>query len=408
MPGVFAHTCLMSRARRSCAVATIALLRLGLALAVLVPLAAAEARGETLRWTTLVDDHIVGAKVAVAPDGSIYAVGTRYVEGQSDNIWVGKFSPQGLAVWSDTYDGSDHWTDWGGGVAVAPDGSVYAVGSSHETGNTYDIWVRKYTPDGAVVWTRTYDEGNYLQYGNGLAVSPDGSVYVVGITVAVSGDIVILKYSPEGDLLWRRTYDGAAADDDAAYDAAVAGDGSLYVTGAVWAVHNYESLWLGKYSPDGVLLWKRTYPNPSRTPSEGRGLALARNGDVYVAGEVWAPQLGSDNNVLVCKYSPSGALLWTRRYAGPAHGWDMATDVAVRRDGSVFVVGMTELAGYRDRLWLRKYSPGGTPLWTKTFRGQALDTYGSGVAITPLGGICVTGSSYPAGGTAQFLLQEYR
>ena len=47
-----------------------------------------------------------------------------------------------------------------------------------------DIVTRKYSPRGAVRWTKFYnnDEVDDYENGNGVAVGDDGSVYVVGDT----------------------------------------------------------------------------------------------------------------------------------------------------------------------------------------------------------------------------------
>ena len=94
------------------------------------------------------------------------------------------------------------------GVAVAPDGSVYAAGQTVGVGN--DLLLLKFSPDGSLVWQRRWDTGGQ-ETAEGVAVAADGSVYVTGTTDSFGGfgHLVVLRFTPAGTLVWQRIRDVA-------------------------------------------------------------------------------------------------------------------------------------------------------------------------------------------------------
>jgi hypothetical protein len=97
-------------------------------------------------------------------------------------------------------------TTWGGvnsevtnGAAVASDGSTYLAGftTSFDPLGQDNAFVVKFTPEGSLSWQRTFDGPAQFSIDrvNGVAVAPDGSVYAAGQTVGVGNDVLLLKFS---------------------------------------------------------------------------------------------------------------------------------------------------------------------------------------------------------------------
>jgi hypothetical protein len=141
--------------------------------------------GDTWRWTHPIDpgleeDQFLG--VAVAPDGTVWAVGNHQdgvnyqplIERYDGTAWSVVASPvvRGSAVLKD--------------VAVAPDGSVYAVGWSVLTGGKTVPLVERY--DGRA-WS--VEHANGLGQLSGVAIQPDGSPLAVGWQAAADGDRIL-------------------------------------------------------------------------------------------------------------------------------------------------------------------------------------------------------------------------
>src|SRR6185295_17367163 len=89
-----------------------------------------------------------------------------------------------VLVQQGTWGGPD--TDEAAGVAVAADGSVYVTGTTLSFGQGgRDAFLLKYAPDGSLVWQRTYGtapDASFVadEFGTGVAVAADGSVYITG------------------------------------------------------------------------------------------------------------------------------------------------------------------------------------------------------------------------------------
>jgi sugar lactone lactonase YvrE len=160
--------------------------------------------------------------VAMAPDGSLYVA-------DSLNDRIQHLSPDGtvLQVWGTRADvaqgpaaGGTFNEPWG--VAVAPDGSVYVA-------DTWNYRIQKFTADGQflLMWGSGPAIGQDQFYGpRGLAVDSLGRVFV-----ADTGNKRIVIYDGEGKYLSEFGLPGMALGQlDEPVDIAVASSGTVYVT----------------------------------------------------------------------------------------------------------------------------------------------------------------------------------
>jgi len=180
---------------------------------------------------------------------------------------------------------------WGGtsidiarSVAVDSSGNIYVTGDTGSFGaGGADVFLLKYSSSGALLWQKTWGGSTDPDYGQGVAVDL-GSIYVVGRTKSFgtgggSDDVFLLKYSPDGALVWQKTWGGTSTDQGlgvAAYS------GSIYVTGATNSFGaGYEAILL-EYNSAGLLQWQKKYGGTS--DDFGFGVAVDSSGNSYFVG----------------------------------------------------------------------------------------------------------------------------
>ncbi len=353
----------------------------------------------TLCWSTYLggSDLDYGYDIAVASDGSCYVTGTTWSSNfptknaynatygsgidVATDAFLSKFATNGTLLWS-TYLGGNNW-DMGCSVATTSDGSCYVTGLTSSTNfptekafdstfnGGYDVFVSKFDPDGALLWS-TYLGGEYGgEWGYGVAVASDDSCYITGFTSSIDfptqnaindtyagdWDAFITKFSSNGSLLWSTFFGGSYWDESLGI--AVAGDDSCYITGftgspdfPMYNAHNhtyggYGDAFVVKLAKDGSLLWSTFLGGYNG--DRGYDIAVSSEGSCYVVGETSSsdfPVQGVSNSTIggiydafITKFSPSGSLLWSTYLGGDST--DRANSVVVASDGSCYVMGET-------------------------------------------------------------------
>jgi hypothetical protein len=187
--------------------------------------------------------------VALGAGNSVYVTGVSINNG-GDAVLL-KFDVNGTLLWERTWGGSE--SDASLAVAASSDGSAYIAGTTTSFGpSSSGLFVVKFDSLGNLVWQRISDGAA----GNAVAVGPDGSVSAAGTTprneignlVASDGSVylagaiqtvksnradiaaLIVKLSANGDLLFDKQFAGRGG--ETATGVAVApDDGTIYVAG---------------------------------------------------------------------------------------------------------------------------------------------------------------------------------
>jgi len=192
----------------------------------------------------------------------------------------------------------------------------------------------------------------------GVAVAPEGAVYVAGVTQGELGDSerfvertpqpFVSKWSPDGTPQWTRLME---APQRAFAGEVVFRNGSVYVAGR-GPVSNDPSpeddgTFVARYRPDGTQRWVRSFAtdNPNAPLMGFLGLAVDASGTVYVAGSTTKslsetdPYQGGQFDAFAAALADDGTRTWTRLLG--TSGTDSIGDVAIGPDGEVFAVGST-------------------------------------------------------------------
>jgi hypothetical protein len=123
------------------------------------------------------------------------------------------------------------------------------------------------------------------------------------------------------------------------------------------------------------------------------------SGNVVVTASSYNGPPNYDNDYYTAKYAAAdGALLWEKRYDGPAHGSDVPSAVAVDGSGNVVVTGQSgSSSSERDYYTVKYAAADGALLWEKRYNGPANgDEIMRGphsLALGPNGMVAITGAS---------------
>lgn len=270
-------------------------------------------------------------------------------------------------LWTDTFNGAADNNDSVYGVAADSNGNVIAVGEVFDAAQGDNVWVRKYSPDGSIQWTEVFHGGITADVANAVAVNDADDIFVAGssFTLDDGTDTWLRRYSPDGTPQWTRTFNGGANDADAALGVAVDGAGNVVVAGFITTPTAERDIWVRKYNAGGTTQWSDTIGGAGGQDDEAHGVAVDGDGNVLVTGYVWA---GSDaRDIWVRKYDPNGTPLWTQTYGGASGDNDEGNGIAADSAGNVIVAGYETTAGVGRDIWVRKYDASGGELWTRTY-----------------------------------------
>jgi len=330
--------------------------------------------------------------IQATSDGGYIAASPIYTNGPvNQKAKILKLKSNGDIDWQKTYDGNNIDTVYS--IRQTDDGGYIAAGTttSFGTGQS-DVWVLKLSPDGAVIWQKTYGgAGNEIAYS--IRQGSDGGYIVAGNADSFapkSSEIWILKLKANGEPSWEKTYGGNK--DDYAASVEETSDGGYIVAGKSYSFipgYGYE-FWILKLDQDGNTVWQKTFGNSSKN-AEARSIQQTSDGGYIVAGDTF------DNSRLawVFKLTPDGSISWEKTYGGDKS--DYAHSIQQTSDGGYIVAGRTNSFGSgQEDAWVLKLDSGGNMSWQRTYGGSNDDNANS-IQQTTDGGYVVAGSTQTFG-----------
>lgn len=270
-------------------------------------------------------------------------------------------------------------------------------GFVYVTGGGGDIFVEKISPDGTQVVFLTYIGGSGLDWASGIAIGPDGNVYLSGTTEShdfpvvratqpVMGtpapysneDAVVVELSADGSQILFSTYLGGRNTD---YGNAIAVDSSgvIHVTG-ITESDDFPAttrLWTSRPGYEYNLYTAAIDPNAPAVlyasilaPADGTAIALDSQANAYIAGQTISadfPLIGfppQDCSVSPCsrgfilKIDASADQVLYAQRLGFA-GTDTVQAIATDARGNTYAAGRTTSATFPTTPGVFQPRPGG-------------------------------------------------
>lgn len=269
-------------------------------------------------------------------------------------------------------------------VAVDGSGNPYVCGDFFN-GRDRDIFIWKYSaagnygsgvPDPSFAsGLVTYDGGAGIQDNcSDIAVNAAGNITVAGNT---SSGVRLLRFTPSGSLdtsfsaTGTRLFGGAGQYNVAriALDSA----GSLYITGKANSLNNGD-LFVAKFTSTGlddtsfatggVVTYNASGSGGTGSTDEGRGISVASNGAIFIAGKTTAFG-ATTGNAIALEYTPAGARntdFGGEGFVNFVTGKDgIGEAVRIDSSGRILVAGtFPEVDGGNLDTLIIRYSPLGT------------------------------------------------
>lgn len=302
-------------------------------------------------------------------------------------------------IWKNSFDGTAKGLDQAAALVVDAQDNIYVTGAANNGASGLDYVTIKYSPDGRILWTQTYNgPGNGTDRPTAIALDSDGNVYVTGTSYGGSAtkmDYATIKYNPYGLQLWVRRYAGSQRGDDGATAIAVNGLGEVVVSGYSWGgtAVGYDYLTL-KYSTYGAVRWTQRYDGPGHGSDSPTAIALDEDGNAYVTGYSYGG-LRVTMDYMTIKYDPNGRPLWRQRYNGPGNDWDQPTAIGLDSTGNVYVTGVSVGNGTAADFATIKYDAFGHTKWVQRYNGPNNSSdQATAMTVDEDGNVYVAGVSY--------------
>lgn len=176
--------------------------------------------------------------------------------------------------------------------------------------------------------------------------------------------------------------------------------GNIFVAGHSFFTTSQWDLVVSKYSPTGARVWQSRFDGFA-----GNDFATAiteNGGHIFAAG--FSLNTNGHYDIVTLKYSASGAQEWSARYDGPGHQLDYAYSIAADGEGNVVVAGNSGgLSNSLDFVVL-KYDATGALLWTFRYDGVAnREERVAGMAMDAEGNVYLAGSSDQTGASPEIV-----
>ncbi len=305
--------------------------------------------------------------------------------------------------WVQRFNGLHDSTDVAKAMAIDNQGNVYVTGYSTSLTLFTQIVTIKYSPAGAVLWTRWYGPQipvSMFSEGNAIALDDSNNVYVAGTSsdlLFLFSKFVVIKYNTLGVQQWVYTYTGSPVPllgTNMANSIAVDNLHNVYATGTATyglILGNLDYVTI-KLNTSGTQQWVMNYDGPGHSDDIANKLVLDPSNNVIVTGSSRSGADAGTEDYATIKYNNIGVQQWVQRYHGPGIGSDIAHSLAADNSGNIYVTGESVGSGNLPHYATIKYNPAGVQQWVSIYNNGGQDR-AYAIVIDNAGNPIVTGGS---------------
>ena len=226
----------------------------------------------------------------------------------STDIFISKYSPDGLSLWTKFIGNAD--SEAGYGIVLDANNNIYLSGhiwgelEGHTNNGCSDLYIAKLNPDGEEIWADVWGSPTN-DYCKGIALDSSNNIYITGYTKGTfagqpkpgKDDFFLTKYSSDGSNNWTKVW--GSGDDERARGIAIDDNDNIFVSGHTWNEFDGQSnagqidIFLSKFNTDGERGWSEIWGSDT---VDYFGVVDVDNYDnIYVAGDTYGEFDGQIN-----------------------------------------------------------------------------------------------------------------
>jgi hypothetical protein len=316
----------------------------------------------------------------------------------------------------------------GYGTTFDSDGNYYVVGQHYTSFRVDDQWINKTTPGTNAFLLKFFSNGTLdwgitgvsaaNSYASGVAIGPNGSIYITGtvdgsvsfggISTSNPDGLFVAKFSSSGQPLWAKT-SGSGQSFLGGLDIVVDQNGYAYVSGMNYLGGNYDAF-VAKIDSDGNWAgYEASNDFGGDALDSATGITMDEQGFIYVSMTNFSSSPAAKSVVTVMKFNKSNLLnpIWSKNLAsgdytvatvcgGSLTGCKYGGGIEIDSGGDIVLIGTsrTSNSGSRYTAFAAKMDSNGSTLWSSKLPIQETaetNSYPTGLIIDKFGNLLISG-----------------
>ncbi len=286
----------------------------------------------------------------------------------SDNGAVHLMDAEGVMHWSKRLVGDESLIK-PGDIVRSADGNFLMCATEYSY-NPYNfsILLIKLNSAGDLIWVKKFNHDTHT-YPSGISIAGNGDILVTGYTLPgefPSGSkLLLLRFTPDGSLIWGKTYETTSLRDQGTAVAELS-NGHLLVGGLTKGSSDYSSEFcLLQADALGNVLWAKQKITPgSYSNSQTNDLIAAPSG-FYFYGSA------SDASGLVMSFNQEGEIIWSKSMSIYSNYDEFVyrSRIKITSDGDLLLSSGSVWSGGM----VNKLTAGGSLVWSQYVAMQAME-----------------------------------
>ncbi|HWQ81041.1 MAG TPA: hypothetical protein VN514_02130 [Ignavibacteria bacterium] len=150
--------------------------------------------------------------------------------------------------------------------------------------------------------------------------------------------------------------------------------------------------------PQAAIEWYKIYKGPWNKGYDPEQIAVDKDGNIFVTGTAVTGPFDNRTSyldIVTIKYNPDGYMLWAISYLNPGPYADSPVSLVTDKSGNVYVTGVfQDSIDYTNNFVTLKYSSNGDLLWTRIMNNAYSYSYRKGPLIDSLSNVIVSCFDY--------------